>query len=67
MDYPVPDPAWDYAQIWQKLQESKSQLDQLLAYMATIEDADPSSDEAIKKHLDEIGQKMNSARRLIDS
>ncbi|MCG6135183.1 MAG: hypothetical protein MET45_11030 [Nostoc sp. LLA-1] len=63
-DYPIPDPAWDYAQIWQYTQEAAAQLQKLLAYMAEIEDATPETDQEIKSQLDSVGQRLNTARRL---
>ncbi|QIR41703.1 hypothetical protein HCG51_33895 (plasmid) [Tolypothrix sp. PCC 7910] len=66
-DYPIPDPAWDYAQIWQHTQQAAAQLQKLLAYMAEIENATPETDVEIKLQFDTIGQSLNTARRLIDS
>jgi hypothetical protein len=66
-DYPIPDPAWDYSQIWHHAQAAATDLRSLLAYMAEIEDATPDTDAQIKSQLDTIGQRLNTARRLIDS
>ncbi|MBD2666692.1 hypothetical protein [Richelia sinica] len=66
-DYPLPDPRWDYSQIWTHSQEAAAQLQELLTYMATIEDATPETDRKIKSQLDSIGQRLNTARRLVDS
>jgi cytochrome c556 len=66
-DYPIPDPAWDYSQIWHHSQEAAAELQKLLKYMASVEDATPESDAQIKSQLDSIGQRLNTARRLIDS
>lgn len=66
-DYPIPDPAWCYAQIWTHSQEAAAQLQQLLQYMGQLEDATPEADAEIKDKLDSIGQRLNTARRLMDS
>jgi hypothetical protein len=66
-DYPIPDPAWDYSQIWHHSQAAAVDLRSLLAYMAEIENATPETDAEIKSQLDSIGQRLNTARRLIDS
>jgi hypothetical protein len=50
MDYPVPDPAWDYAGIWHSTQQAKQKIEELLAYMAQIEDATPESDAIVRTH-----------------
>lgn len=62
MNYPVPDPAWDYSEIYHDCQDSKAQLELLITYMSGFEDATPESDARIKQMLDIIGQKLNSAR-----
>jgi hypothetical protein len=66
-DYPIPDPAWDYSQIWHHSQEAAAELRSLMSFMAEIENATPETDAQIKSQLDSIGQRLNSARRLMDS
>lgn len=66
-DYPIPDPSWDYSQIWTHSQEAAAQLQQLLKYMSEIENATAETDAEIKAKLDSIGQRLNTARRLMDS
>jgi hypothetical protein len=66
-NYPIPDPSWDYAQIWYHSQQANTELQKLLQFMGTLENASPQSDAEIKLLLDSIGQRLNSARRLIDS
>jgi hypothetical protein len=67
VDYPIPDPAWDYSQVWHHTQAAAAQLRSLLAYMAEIEDATAATDEQIKSQLDSIGERLNSARGLFNS
>ncbi len=61
-NYPIPDPAWDYFTTWQRLQESKSQIDMLLTKMAGIENATKSSDKLVIEGLTEILQHLQRAR-----
>lgn len=54
VNYPMPDPAWDYFATWQYLQESKSQIEALLSQIAKIEDATNSSDYVVTERLTKI-------------
>lgn len=65
MNYPIPDPAWDYANLWQQLQETKGQLEELILSIAQVEEARPEIDQQIKEKLNLIGQALNSVRRLM--
>ena len=62
----LPDPAWDYATIYERLQLSKSQLDNLLQIMSEFETASPETDRLIKDEIDAIGRYLNQTRRLLD-
>lgn len=66
-NYPIPDPSWDYAQVWTHSQQAAAELQELLAYMGGLENASPEANAKIKTLLGSIGQKLNSANRLIDS
>ena len=61
-----PDPAWDYAQVWQKLRESRDGFKELLVYIAGQESSSPEADKVIKEKIDAIGQQLNTIRRLMD-
>ena len=65
-DYAIPDPLWDYSEIWCQCQQAGRQLQQMLVSMQEIENATPESDRQIKEALDTIGQKLNQARRMMD-
>jgi hypothetical protein len=54
LNYPIPDPAWEYAQIWENLQQTKSKFDNLLQYMAEIENADDLTDSEIVAKLADV-------------
>lgn len=61
-----PDPAWDYTTIYERLQISKSQLDNLIEMLSEIESASPQSDRVIRDEIDAIGRFLNQTRRLLD-
>lgn len=37
IDYPTPDPSWDYSSLWAQLQGSKKEIEYLLRYLSTLE------------------------------
>lgn len=47
-DYPLPDPSWDYAEIWKHAYEAKAEIEKLIKFMTTIEDASPESDKEVR-------------------
>lgn len=47
-DYPLPDSSWDYAELWRHAQDAKSEIEKLVKYMASIEDASSDSDKEIR-------------------
>ena len=65
-NYPTPDPAWDYTEIFHRCHSVKQAVEKLINYMGTIESATPESDRIIKQTIDSIGQHLNTTRRLLD-
>lgn len=55
-DYYIPDPDWDYSEIWHYCQQAKQELEQMLAAMQQVNTATPESDQQIKEALDAIGE-----------
>lgn len=51
LNYPIPDPAWDYALLWEKLQQFKSNFDKLLEDIADIDESTDLSDREIAMKL----------------
>lgn len=49
-----PDPAWDYAQIWDYLGQMQTQLADIRAEIAQLENASPESDAMVQRRLQEI-------------
>jgi cytochrome c556 len=66
LNYPIPDPAWDYAEVWHRLQEIKTEYEKLLEYLSGMEDSTTQTDAEIKNRIDAIGQDLNSTRRLLN-
>lgn len=66
VDYYIPDPDWDYSEIWHQCQQARQELEKMLAAMQQVDTASPESDLQIKEALDAIGQKLNTARRMMD-
>jgi len=62
-----PDPDWNYSEIWNRLQESRAELDALIQYMANQEEANPALDKVINSSIDLIEAQLNTARRLLRS
>lgn len=54
LDNWLPDPAWDYAQIWDYLRQIQIKLSALRAELANLEDASAESDRIVQQGLQEI-------------
>lgn len=69
MDYliPDPDPAWDYAKLWHSTQQAKLQIEELLKYLADIEDATPESNNAVRDKLESIQVSVEGAFALLNT
>lgn len=46
-DYPIPDPAWDYAAIYEELQAA-------IAEISKLETANPEADERLKNRMKNV-------------
>jgi len=66
IQYPLPDPSWEYSEVYQRVQEVKQSIDKLTGFMATIEYPTPETDKSIREYLDQIGQHLNTTRRMLD-
>lgn len=51
-DYPLPDPSWDYAELWKHAQDAKSEIEKLIEFMNTVEDATVESDKKIQVYAE---------------
>lgn len=55
---PQPDPAWDYYEIWQSLQQIKSKIDAGLAFISGEEQADNDSDQKLREILEPVLEQL---------
>lgn len=55
-----PDPAWDYHEIWQSLQDIKNKIDAGLKFLAQQELADDSTDAKLKEILTPVLEQLES-------
>ena len=62
-DYPQPDPAWDYAQPYEELQQLKSDLDHFIAWLSSYEEADRATDKEAKAKLDSLISSLTEIRK----
>jgi len=53
IDYPLPDPAWDYYLPWHALHRAKTLIDQNLKYMQTCENHNYESDQLVREVINE--------------
>ncbi len=60
-DYPLPDPSWDYAELWRHAQDARNEIENLIKYMASIEEATPESDKKIRV----LGEWLETHLRLL--
>lgn len=56
--YPLPDPTWDYATLWDWLHKANNDLKSLIQYTAQIEEATPETDKAIGIQLEAIAKQI---------
>ncbi len=65
LNYPIPDPAWDYALLWEKLQQFKFNFEKLLEDIAEIEEASDLSDREIATKLAEAISSLQIAYKIL--
>lgn len=64
--YPIPDPDWEYSEVYFRTQEVKQSIEKLINFMSAIENPTPEIDKSIREYLDQIGQHLNTTRRMLD-
>ena len=64
--YPIPDPSWEYSEVYHRTQEVKQSIEKLIAFMSAIEQPTPETDKSIREYLDQIGNHLNQTRRMLD-
>lgn len=60
-DYPIPDPAWDYAGIWKQVMMLQRCSHALAELLAQTETASPESDRLVQLYLMAIRDNVNAA------
>lgn len=60
-DYPIPDPAWDYADIWKQAVTLQRAANALVELLQQTEDATPESDRLVQFYLNTIRNNVNAA------
>jgi hypothetical protein len=62
-NYPHPDPTWDFYEVYEMLQKHKSDLDHLIAWLGSHEEADRNVDKAVKSRLDNLINQLTEIRK----
>ena len=65
LNYPIPDPAWDYATVYDRLYQSKFDIEQLISQTSQIEDATGETDAAAIAKLEHVITQLQETRRLL--
>ena len=63
-DYAHPDPTWDFYEVYEMLQKHKSDLDHLIAWLGSHEEADRDTDKVAKAKLDSLISSLTEIREL---
>lgn len=61
----VPDPAWDYATLWEWAQRIKNNSEQLLELMKSRESADSATDKCLRHQFKEVELAARNASDLL--
>jgi hypothetical protein len=64
-DKPLPDPAWDYATLWDFLHKAQRELENLIQYTAQIKEGKPETDKAIGIQLEAIAESVRLSLALL--
>jgi hypothetical protein len=60
-DYPIPDPAWDYAAIWKQVVSLQRNANALAELLQQTEAATPESDRLVRQYLSAIAENATQA------
>lgn len=67
LNYPQPDPSWDYALAWECLWGARNRIDEIIRYMKTVETANYASDKYIFDELKLAIDTVDVAIKTINS
>lgn len=62
-NYPLPDPTWDYAELWADTWEIKRQIEETIKYMGEIEDASKESDTTLKAKFAHLKERIEGMEK----
>lgn len=62
---PLPDPSWDYAQIYYRTVSIRREVEALLSTLE-VDDGTPETDQAIRDHLRQMSAQINVAMGELD-
>jgi hypothetical protein len=65
-DYPTPDPAWEYYELWNEVRGLKDSLDQFIYYVATLEEITPEIDSRVKANFKALSKQFEAIADRIE-
>lgn len=54
LNIPQPDPAWDYATVWECMNLAREKLDGTIKYLSAKEEGDKETDQQVYEELNEV-------------
>lgn len=62
-DYPLPDPRWDYAELWADTWELKYRLDETIKYMGEVEEASAETTNTLKAKFAHLKERIEAMEK----
>lgn len=66
LDYPLPDPTWDYAEVYWQAISLHREATAMIAAMSEQERSSLKADQAIRESLQEISRRVNEMMGRLD-
>lgn len=66
LDYPVPDPAWDYFEVYKVAIALHQEATEMVSRVSEEERGSTEADQVIRDSLQEISQRVNRIMALLD-
>jgi len=66
LDYPLPDPTWDYAEVYWQAIALHREATAMIAAMSEQEQASPEADQAVRDSWREISRRVNEMMGRLD-
>lgn len=66
--YPVPDPSWDYAEVWGRLYSMQRQVKNLQTFLqlGAAEHGNPAVDQTIREHIRQVAAQSSTIMGLLN-